>query len=129
MASIPPDSTGSNDTINRLTRILQSASNRRFVKRIVNPFNAPVAVDDENAKQVMTHKMAWGEADGKYYVYPTVMEDAETGKLKNYGKQAFDEAVKRRDFIAFDNPEEADWFSRNYKKYWDTIGYTPKGNQ
>ncbi len=124
MASAPPADDG------RLLKILQDNSGKRFVRRIMFPDNAPVTVDDENPKQVMTHKMAWGDADGKYYVYPTVMEDPENKSvLKNYGKDAFREAIRRRDFIVFDNPEDADWFSKNYKKYWDSIGYVPRIKQ
>lgn len=106
--------------------VLNRNSSVPFVRRILQPFRAPVAVDDEDpeGRQVMTHKMAWGEADGKYYVFPTVMED-ENGKLRNYGESAFDEAVRRRDFVVFDNPEDADSFSQRYKEYWEKIGYEP----
>lgn len=106
--------------------VLQRNSSPRFVQRILNPFKAPVAVDDEDpeGQRVMTHKMAWGEADGKYYVFPTVMED-ENGQLRNYGDSAFNEAIRRRDFIVFDSPEDADEFSQRYKEYWEKIGYEP----
>lgn len=115
-----------------LEEILTRNNSKRFVKRIMQPFNSPVAIDDEDpeGKRVMTHKMAWGEADGKYYVYPTVMEDPQNGlTLRNYGKDAFQEALRRRDFIVFDTPEEADKFSQNYKSYWDKIGYAPELKQ
>ena len=107
--------------------ILERNANVPFVKRILLPFKAPVAPDDEDpkSKRVMTHKMAWTEADGKYYVYPTVMAD-DKGSLQNYGDKAFDEAFRRRDYIAFATPEEADQFSKNYKTYWDEIGYKPE---
>lgn len=117
------------ETSRRLEELLARNNSKRFVQRIMLPFKAPVAVDDEDpkGKRVMTHKMAWGEADGKFYVYPTVMEDPENkGALKNYGKAAFDEAMRRRDFITFDKPEDADWFSKNYKSYWDKLGYVPE---
>ena len=110
-----------------LEETLARNNSKRFVKRILLPFNSPVAPDDEDPKRVMTHKMAWGEADGKYYVYPTVMEDPESKSgLKNYGKEAFKEAIRRRDFIVFDKPEDADKFSKTYKSYWDAIGYVPE---
>ena len=103
-------------------RILRDNSSVPFVKRILFPFKAPVALDPEDSakKRVMTHKMAWGEADGNYYAYPTVMPD-ENGNLKDYGKDAFNEAMKRRDFIKFTNPEQADKFTRSYKQYWKQI--------
>lgn len=115
-----------------LEETLRRNSSKRFVQRILLPFKSPVAPDDENPNsgQVMTHKMAWGEADGKYYVYPTVMEDPSSGNaLRNYGKAAFDEAIRRKDFIVFDNPADADKFSKTYKSYWDRIGYVPRLKQ
>lgn len=108
-----------------LKEILERNNQRRFVRRILFPDNAPVVPDDEDPSRVMTHKMAWGEDDGQYYAFPTVME-GENGKLRNYGKGAFDEAIRRGEFIRFANPEDADWFSRNYKRYWDSIGYVPE---
>lgn len=107
-----------------LMSTLNANNQRPFVRRILFPDTAPVSVDDEDPSQVMTHKMAWAEADGKYYVYPTVMEDA--GELRNYGDAAFDEALKRRDYITFDNPEDAERFTKGYKTYWDDIGYMPE---
>lgn len=110
----------------RILQILNANNSKRFIKRILQPFGAPVAIDDEDPSRVMTHKMSWGDSDGKYYVFPSVMEDLKTGELVNYGKDAFIEALRRRDFIKFDNPEDADWFSRNYKTYWEDIGYNPQ---
>lgn len=110
-----------------IERILRDNSAVPFVKRILFPFKAPVTLDpeDKNKKRVMTHKMAWGEADGNYYAYPKVMTD-ESGNLKDYGADAFNEAMRRRDFIKFSKPEEADQFTRTYKQYWNQIGYEPK---
>jgi len=101
--------------------ILNANSKVPFVRRILSPFTAPVI---KNGRDVMTHKMAWGESDGKFYVFPSIME-SERGKLKDYGKTAFDEAIKRRDFITFDNQDDASAFSQNYKTYWDKIGFKP----
>jgi hypothetical protein len=107
--------------------VLNRYSSVPFVRRILTPFKAPVAIDDADPekKRVMTHKMAWGEADGKYYVFPTVMPD-ESGALRNFGDKAMDEAFKRRDVVPFNTPEEAAYFSENYKKFWDKIGYKPQ---
>jgi hypothetical protein len=98
-----------------------------FVKRILFPFKAPVTVDTEDPKKqrVMTHKMEYKTADGKAYAYPRVMVN-ESGELQDYGNAAFDEALKRRDFIKFDTPEMADNFTKLYKGYWDSVGYKPE---
>lgn len=110
-----------------IERILRDNSAVPFVRRILFPFKAPVTLDTEDAakKRVMTHKMSWGEVDGNYYAYPRVMED-EAGKLKDYGSGAFDEAMKRKEFIKFKTPEEADNFTKLYKQYWNQIGYKPQ---
>ena len=110
--------------------ILTANSRIPFVRRILFPDQAPVTVDTEDSerRRVMTHKMEYSTADGKAYVYPRVMLD-ENGVLRDYGDMAFDEAIKRRDFITFNSPEQADWFTRNYKSYWDKIGFVPKVRQ
>ena len=110
-----------------IERILRDNSATPFVKRILFPFQAPVTLDPEDPRKqrVMTHKMSWGESDGRYYAYPRVMPD-DAGKLKDYGANAFDEAMRRKDFIRFDTPEQADKFTQLYKQYWNQIGYVPK---
>lgn len=110
--------------------ILTTNSRVPFIKRILFPDRAPVTLDPEDPqrRRVMTHKMEYKTADGKAYVHPRVMLD-ESGTLRDYGDTAFDEALKRRDFITFDSPDQADWFTRNYKSYWDKIGYVPKMRQ
>ena len=113
-----------------IERILRDNSATPFVRRILFPFNAPVITDTEDPKgrRVMTHKMEWSEADGGYYAYPRVMPD-EPGNLRDYGSGAFDEAMRRRDFIKFDTPDMADNFTRLYKQYWNKIGYKPQVRQ
>ena len=110
-----------------IERVLRDNSAVPFVKRILFPFKAPVTVDTEDPQKqrVMTHKMEYVTADNAAYAYPRVMID-ETGKLRDYGDSAFDEALKRRDFIKFDTADKADQFTKLYKQYWSGIGYEPK---
>jgi hypothetical protein len=110
-----------------IERILRDNSYVPFVKRILFPFKAPVAIDTEDPQKqrVMTHKMEYVTADNAAYAYPRVMVD-ETGKLRDYGEGAFDEALKRKDFIRFDTPDKAEQFTKLYKQYWSGIGYEPK---
>lgn len=100
----------------KLARILAQNAEKSFVQRILQPENYPrLDLGDGN---YATHKMAWTEADGRYYAYPTVMYDGK--KLTEYDPQtAFQHAVKSGNVIAFDDPSEADWFSKNYKQWWD----------
>jgi len=106
--------------VGEITKILQNNSQKNFVKRILFPDKSP-RLDLGNGDWA-THKMAWEEADGKYYVFPTVMQE-KSGQLKDYGRSAFDEALKRREFITVDSPQQAEELSSQYKKYWDTIGF------
>lgn len=108
--------------ITEIAQVLGSNNGKDFVKRIIFPDNAPKL--DLGDGEVATHRMAWAEADGKYYVFPTVMRN-DKGGLTDYGKNAFDEALRRREFITFDDPEKAAQFSEQYKDYWKTIGYEP----
>jgi hypothetical protein len=103
----------------RIRRILLQNSEKDFVRRILNPLDSPT-LDMGNGNYV-THKMAWAEAtkpDGgsEFRVYPTVLMD-EDG-LKDYGNGAYSEAMKRGEYIGFQNANDADWFSKNYKKMW-----------
>ena len=113
-----------------IERILRDNSAVPFVKRILFPFKSPVVLDSEDPKKqrVMTHKMSYKTADNAAYAYPRVMPD-ENGQLKDYGADAFDEALRRRDFIKFDTPEMASNFTKLYKQYWNEIGYEPKVRQ
>ena len=101
-----------------------------FVKRILFPYQAPVTLDPDDPKKqrVMTHKMEYKTADNAAYAYPRVMVD-ETGQLRDYGANAFNEALRRKDFIRFNTPEQADQFTRLYKQYWKQIGYQPEVRQ
>lgn len=105
-----------------IEQILNANNSKNFVKRILLPEAYPMMKQGNN--QVATHKMAYAESDGKFYVFPTIMQENDKS-LKEYGDDAFDVAMKRKDFISFDNSKDAEDFSKNYKKYWDKIGFKP----
>jgi len=103
----------------KLMKILIKNQDKSFVKRILDKESYPVLdIGDGN---VATHKMAYGEIDTddgkKYVVYPTVLYDGK--KLVDYGDSAFNKVMETGNFIDFDTPEEAEWFSKNYKQVWD----------
>ena len=60
--------------------------------------------------------MAWGEMGDKYVVFPTVLYNGKT--LADYGDDAFNQVKKTGNYITFDNPGDAEWFSQNYKSAW-----------
>lgn len=105
----------STDEYQRLMQILKTHANKSFVQRILRPDEFP-RLDLGNG-QVATHRMAWDQIDGRYFVYPTVLLQ-EGGKLHDYGDKAWEHAVKSGNYIEFDNPQDADWFSKRYKGAW-----------
>lgn len=104
-----------------LNKILNDNSDKNFVRRILYPENYPVLRNGENG--IKTHLMSYAEDNGNFYVYPQVAFDS--GKLFDLGKDAYDYAMKNRQFIKFDNEEDAKDFSKNYKQYWNEIGFDP----
>ena len=111
------------DDIDKIRKLLEGNADKLFVKRILNPFQYPVlnlgARDFRGYPQSGTHLMSWGGFDGKYYAYPTILYDEDSQTLTNYGMDRGQrEAMDRGEFIEFDTPQEADWFSKNYKLIW-----------
>jgi hypothetical protein len=104
------------DELSRINEILDKNKDKSFVKRILEPNNYP-SVDVGYGKP-STHLMAYGEGDGKYFVYPTLLYGE--GKLTHLEDEpAYQHARKTGNYIEFDNEEDAAWFSKSYKKVWD----------
>ena len=98
----------------RLMAILNRNSDKSFVQRILRPADYPTIPHEGG---YATHRMAWGEANGKYYVYPTVLLQQD-GTLKDYGDAAWDHTQKSGNYIEFNNARDAEWFSKSYKGAW-----------
>ena len=105
--------------LKKIKSILDKNKDKSFVQRILQPDKFPkLDLGDGN---YATHKMSWGESGGKYIVFPTVLYGE--GKLQEFKPdEAFGHAMNTGNYIEFDNPEEADWFSKNYKKVWEKKG-------
>lgn len=100
-----------------LIKILARNQKLNFVSRALNPHIFPVL--DNKDGTVSTHSMAWGEGEepDQNYVYPTVVQKGDKlVRLKD--KQAFQHAMDTGEYLQFKTPEQADWFSRNYKNIW-----------
>lgn len=104
----------------QLMATLKANAGKTFVQRILRPNDFPVLEHDGG---IATHRMAWGEAGGRYFAYPTVMYDGKS--LKDYGDEAWDHAIKSGNYIEFPSANEADWFSRNYKGAWGGVMNKP----
>ena len=103
------------DDVEKILKILEGHSGKSFVQRILDPDQYP-KLDLGDGKSA-THLMSWGESDGKYLVFPTVLYD--NGRLQQYKPDdAFSTAISSGNYIEFDRKEDADWFSKNYKKVW-----------
>lgn len=103
-----------------IQEILSQNKDKNFVKRILFARDYPKI--QNNDKTVSTHKMAWGEADGKYVVYPTIVHDERSNTLKELpAKDAARYALQNKEYITFDNADAAKSFSEGgYKQGFDT---------
>lgn len=101
----------------RVMGVLRGNEDKQFVQRILRPNEFPAM--NLGKGQTGTHLMAWTKSDGKYYVYPTIEYDTKSKSLTNWGAdRGWEEAKKKGEMISFDTPQEADWFSKNYKMVW-----------
>ena len=104
------------EEMKKIQDILNQNKDKSFIQRILTPELYPKL--DLGNGQYATHKMAWGESDGKYMVFPTIIH--QNGKLVDYGmNKAFEFAKQTGQYISFDSSEKADWFSQSYKKIWN----------
>ena len=107
--------------------ILEKNADKNFVKRILEPDKYPKlsrGKDAEGNEVHSTHSMAWSsnEEGTKHYVYPTVVQREGQEELEDLGEYSPDYARATGEFIEFDSAEEADDFSKNYKKVWEKPG-------
>jgi hypothetical protein len=99
-----------------LSTVLGANANKSFVQRIIKPKEYPSLSLKKGEHS--THLMAWSEVGGKYIAYPTILYS--DGKLKKYSPdEALTHVLETGNFIEFDKPEEAEWFSKNYKRAWE----------
>lgn len=89
-----------------------------FEKRILFPSHYPVLKNSDGS--VSTHSMAWGDSDGKYYAYPTVVPTADGKQLIRLPDQAaFFHAMDSGEYRTFTTPEDAEAYaSGGYKNSW-----------
>ncbi len=100
----------------KIMETLNANKDKSFVQRILNPSQYPT-LDLGNGNSA-THRMAWTEAGGKYYVYPTVLLN-DKGTLTDYGPdKAWDHVKQTGNVIEFPTADDADWFSTRYKAAW-----------
>uniref|UniRef100_A0A6M3JS11 Uncharacterized protein n=1 Tax=viral metagenome TaxID=1070528 RepID=A0A6M3JS11_9ZZZZ len=100
-----------------LSEIIQGNQNIPFIQRLINRYIYPVINNPEGTQS--SHKMMWGQVNDKYIVFPSI--ELVNGKLTDMLKAGIDpmeQALQNKNFIEFDSPNEAEWFTKNYKKYF-----------
>jgi hypothetical protein len=106
--------------------LIQQHGDKNFVQRLLHPYIFPVMEFPKGDPQgeFGTHLMSSGEMDGRGIVFPQIIQDPKTGKLRRLGmRDAMNYAVKAGEFLSFDDPAEAEDFGTNYKKYLHIWGY------
>lgn len=95
--------------------VLNKNKTKSFVQRILTPDEFPRI---KHSDGFATHRMAWANTDGgKAIVYPTILLGSK-GELKDYGSDALSHVINTDNFIEFNSPKEAEWFTKNYKSAW-----------
>ena len=84
--------------------------------------NAPSIVNDDGTTS--THKMAWGEVDGKYVAFPTIIESTK-GLRELTPEAAMNLALKSGEYRQFDTKEEASSYADG--GYKDLVPQEHKG--
>ena len=109
----------------KILEIINKNKDKEFVYRLLNAKDLPTLPNRDGSTS--THGLMWkrrirtvpyakGKKKTTYIVYPTVV--LAEGEMMRLGpKTAFSRAVEYGDFIEFDNWQDADEFSKEYKKF------------
>ncbi len=108
----------SDDDVNRLLGILNNYKDLNFVQRILSPYVHPTLQLPEGPGEYGTHLMSWATLGDKNIVYPEIIQTEKGDLTRLDPRAAIDYAVKNKQYIPFNTPEEADWFGKNYKRVW-----------
>jgi len=109
--------------LEKINALLEQHKDKNFVQRIISPEKYPnIHLPDQPVGMSSTHLMSWGTiGDSKnpeHIVYPQIIQDASGKLVKMSTKDAMRYAITTGQYIPFKDPNEADWFSQNYKKVW-----------
>ena len=102
---------------------VNTTSNANFVQRLKDP-NRKTIRDWSGKNEIATHRLSYATDDNGAIIYPEVQEindqlydftDPNNGKT---WRDAFKRAVETGDTIRTNSSELADYFTKNYKKYY-----------
>ena len=103
----------------------------RFVERLKDPNRATLSL---GKGQIGTHKLSWAsyDSDGgtRYVIYPQIQEiNGELVDMSDDWKKALNSAFENNNTVFVNNPEEAEWFTKNYKNYYPGFDKYEKGGK
>lgn len=93
-------------------------SKLNFEQRILNPNNNP-SIDNGDGS-ISTHRMAYGEVDGEFVAYPTIVQPKKSKELVQLDDQdALGYALNSGEYRSFKTEDEAKSYAEGgYKKFW-----------
>lgn len=105
--------------LERINNILSAHKDKNFVQRIISPEKYPSLPRPDIGPGVSsTHEMSYSTTGKGAIAYPMIVQE-NSGALKMLSPEmAVDHAIKTGQFVPFDNQDDADWFTKNYKKVW-----------
>lgn len=91
-----------------------------FEQRVLKPNEYPTIPNEDGS--VSTHRMAYGEVDGRYVAYPTIVQPKKSNQLVELkDRDAFEYAMNSGEFRSFKTEDEAKSYAEGgYKKFWGT---------
>ena len=102
---------------------IQPDTKLNFEQRVLAPSKYPVLQNKDGT--VSTHRMAWGDSNGKFFAYPTIVQlpDGQLHQLTD--EQAWHHAMETKEYREFSTPEDANAYaSGGYKNQWGLLDGT-----
>ncbi len=88
-----------------------------FEKRVLSPSMYPVINNPDGSYS--THKMMWGDSDGKYYAYPSIVQLPNGTRKELHPDLAWQYAMENKEYRVFNTPEDAARYADGgYKQSW-----------
>ena len=99
-------------------------SKANWAKRLQDPNRKYITYPDGS---IGNFKLAWSEDETGTIVYPEIQEiDGQLVDLSGNPEKAWKSAIEHKDYIYFPSNDAADWFTKNYKKYYRGFDKTPQ---
>ena len=98
--------------------IIDANTKLNFEQRVLKPNSYPAIKNEDGSES--THRMAYGEVDGRYVAYPTIVQPKQSKELVQLGdRDAFEYAMRSGEFRSFGTEKEAQSYAEGgYKKFW-----------